>query len=397
MAEIRRIIHLDLDAFFCAVEEKFNPDLKGKAFAVGGRPDKRGVVASCSYPARKYGVHSAMPMAQAVRICPDLMVVSSSYHSYSAESKVVMEYLQNISSLIEQISIDEAFLDITASNASTNQIASQIQDKIRYEFSLPNSIGAASNKLVAKIANDYGKKNAKQPSPPNAITIVPAGEEAEFLAPLPVKMLWGVGPKTAEKLADLQIYTIGDIAAVPDHELGAKFGKHGWDLARRARGIDDRPVETVREIKSVSQEITFVEDIADPKRLHEVLSRLSTKVGGRLIKKNLHGRTIKIKLRYDDFTTLTRQTSLSKPTNDEKLIAVKSIELFNQTWQRGRKVRLLGVGISGLDDGQQQLGLWDRNWQHETAVHDALSQIRKRYGDQAIPQRFDHSGRKQRY
>jgi DNA polymerase-4 len=384
MDEIRRILHLDLDAFFCAVEEKFKPDLKGKAFAVGGRPDKRGVVASCSYPARKYGVHSAMPMAQAVRICPELIVVSSSYHSYSAESRVVMDYLRTISPLLEQISIDEAFLDITALDGATQDVASRIQDKIRHEFGLPNSIGAARNKLVAKIANDYGKKNAGHSGPPNAITIVPPGEEAGFLAPLPVKMLWGVGPKTAEKLAALGIHRIGDIAALPERELGEKFGKHGWDLARRARGIDERPIETEHDVKSISQETTFPEDIADPKKLHEVLTRLATKVAGRLEKNDLCGRTIKIKLRYEDFTTLTRQTSLSKPTNDAELIAARAIGLFDQTWEKRRRVRLLGVGVSGLDDGQKQLGLWDRDWQHETAVHDTLNQIRKRFGSAAI-------------
>ncbi len=325
-----------------------------------------------------------MPMAQAVRLCPDLIIVSSRHYSYGEESKIVMKYLRSISTVFQQISVDEAFVDITNLEKPTDKIAAEIQDKIRSDYGLPNSIGAASNKLVAKIANDYGKKNASFEGPPNAITIVPPGKEAEFLAPLPVKMLWGVGPKTSEKLAKMGIHTIGDLVSIPDQELGERFGKHGWDLARRARGIDDRPVETHHDVKSVSQETTFAEDISNQYELHNVLSRLSSKVAKRLVRKDLSGKTIKIKLRYADFTTLTRQTSLSLPTNDEKIITENAIELFNHTWEKARKVRLLGVGVSGLDSGIQQLGLWDRNWRKESHVFDTVSQIQKRFGKDSI-------------
>jgi DNA polymerase-4 len=208
----RKILHLDLDAFFCAVEEQRNPDLAGKPFAVGGRPEERGVVASCSYPARLYGVHSAMPMARARRLCPGLMIISSRHSVYSQVSRQVMERLHRLSPLVEQVSIDEAFLDVSDLLDTGEEIARRLQQEIKAELSLPCSIGIASNKLVAKIANDVGKAANRSGKPPNAITNIPVGQEAEFLAPLPVERLWGVGPKTAERLFRIGIRLIGDLA-----------------------------------------------------------------------------------------------------------------------------------------------------------------------------------------
>src|SRR5512146_795002 len=213
------ILHLDLDAFFCAVEETRNPELVGKAFAVGGKPDERGVVASCSYAARRYGIRSAMPMARAIRLCPGLLILPGRHRIYREVSRQVMERLRAVTPIMEQISIDEAFLDISAIAQSPNNVAHQLQDQIRDELRLPCSIGIASSKMVAKMATEVGKKSARGAGPPFALTIVPAGEEAAFLAPLPADMLWGVGPKTGERLTEIGIHTVGDIARWPEGEL----------------------------------------------------------------------------------------------------------------------------------------------------------------------------------
>src|SRR5512142_655105 len=234
----RTILHIDLDAFYCAVEETRNPDLRGKAFAVGGRPDERGVVASCSYAARRFGIRSAMPMARAVRLCAGLLIVPGRHRLYSEMSREVMKRLKAITPEIEQISIDEAFLDISGLSEPPEQLARRLQAQIRDELGLPSSIGIASNKLVAKIATEVGKKSGKGDGPPFGLTIVPPGEEAAFLAPLPADMLWGVGPKTSARLTELGIRTIGDLARWPEGDLIRLFGENGRDLARHARGED---------------------------------------------------------------------------------------------------------------------------------------------------------------
>ena len=260
----RTILHIDLDAFYCAVEETHNPELRGKAFAVGGKPQERGVVASCSYAARRMGVRSAMPMGKALRLCPGLIIVSSRHHLYSEVSEQVMQRLHDLTSLVEQISIDEAFLDISDIHEEAELVARKLQSRIRDELQLPCSIGIATNKLVAKIATEVGKslalreiKAKGEAKPPNAVTVVPFGEEATFLSPLPAEMLWGVGPKTSARLTELGMYTIGDIAKWPENELIRMFGENGRDLARHSKGSDDRPIITEHETKSISQEITY--------------------------------------------------------------------------------------------------------------------------------------------
>src|SRR6266536_1734167 len=261
----RIILHLDLDAFFCAVEEQRDPALRGRPFAVGGRPDSRGVVTSASYMARKFGVHSAMPMAQAARLCPDLRVVPPNFAAYRAASQQVMARLD------EQISINEAFLDVTALDEPGDILAAQLQTTIRDELALSCSLGVATNKLVAKVATDVGKSLVRSGKMPQAICVVPPGDEATFLAPLPATALWGVGPKTAEKLAELGMHTIGDIAAWPAADLARRFGQHGDDLVRRACGIDTRPIVTERATKSISQETTFARDVTDRAKLERTL------------------------------------------------------------------------------------------------------------------------------
>lgn len=390
---IRKILHLDLDAFFCAVEEQRNPRLRGRPFAVGGRPDQRGVVSSANYPARKFGVRSAMPMAQALRLCPDLIVVQQRHGVYGDVSQRVMAKLAVVTPLVEQLSIDEAFLDVTDRSTSAESIARQVQASINRELDLPCSLGVASNKLVAKIANNVGKASARGDSPPNAIMVVPPGQEAAFLAPLPTRELWGVGARTAERLAELGMHTIGDIAHHPVEDLIARFGKHGTDMARRARGIDDRPVTTERVRKSVSQERTFARDIHDRQQLEGVLRQLAHQVAGMLAARGLAGGTVKLKLRWPDFTTLTRQTSFEQPTADGDLIADAALRLFHGEWRPGKAVRLLGVGVAGLQSEARQLSLLD--WQpappaspRQQQLDATLKQLRARFGDDAV-QRAD--------
>jgi DNA polymerase-4 len=380
----RVILHLDLDAFFCAVEEIKDPGLRGKAFAVGGSPSGRGVVTSCSYPARKMGVRSAMPAAKALQLCPNLILVSRNHRDYGRYSKLVMERLTQYTDQVEQISIDEAFLDITDLGPSPRAIGTELQKTILDELNLPNSVGIASNKLLAKIANDVGKKAHMGQGPPNAITIVPAGEERSFLAPLPVDMLSGVGPKTRERLEIFNIRTIGDLAEYPDVELAEKFGKHGYDLSRRAKGIDKRGIVTERGIKSVSNERTFGEDLGRKSEVMKHINRLADQVSKRLNKKDLRGKTIQIKLRWSDFTTLTRQTTLPQTTNEYKVIQKIAEELLNQVWQEGRKVRLIGVGVHNLDTDAHQLGLWDTDYQRNIKLQETLKNIKGKYGDNVI-------------
>lgn len=391
----RKIIHLDLDAFFCAVEERRRSELRGRALAVGGSPQQRGVVSSCSYTARQKGVRSAMPMARALRLCPELVIIDPDHKAYSEASHQVMERLRQVTPLLEQISIDEAFLDVSDLPEAPELIARRLQAQIWAELSLPCSLGIAANKLVAKIATDKGKADVLKESqytggPPNAITIVPPGQEAAFLAPLPAIALWGIGPKTAARLAEAGIHTIGDLAGCSEAELVKRFGKNGFEIARHARGIDDRPVETSHEIKSVSREVTFARDVVDPKILNRTLRELVEDVGNSLRKEDLSGATVKLKLRWADFTTLTRQVTLPKPTNLDDTIYTAASELFNNTWQPPQPVRLIGVGVSGFGKAAQQLSLWDANPENQirqqktSRLQKAMDELHEKYGDSIL-------------
>jgi len=348
----RAIAHLDLDAFYAAVEVLENPDLTGKPVLIGGRPGERGVVATASYPARAFGVHSAMPMARALALCPQAIVLPTRHSLYREYSRRVMAILHETSPLVEQISIDEAYLELTeqvAAWADAVAAARELQRRVRDEVGLSASLGVATNKLVAKVASDRDK--------PGGLTVVPPGEEAAFLAPLPVRVLWGVGPVTAEKLAAMDVTTVGELAQRAEEELCARFGKHGADMARRARGVDERPVVTEHERKSVSQERTFAHDLRDARALHRQLWRLSQGLARRLQRAEVAAGTVAIKLRYADFTTLTRQMSLAVPTDDERTIYRAARTLLRRTWQRGQPVRLLGVAGQDLSPPTGQLRL----------------------------------------
>lgn len=387
----RIILHLDLDAFYCAVEETRNPELRGKAFAVGGKPDERGVVASCSYAARKLGVRSAMPMSTALRLSPGLIIVPGHHRIYSEVSKQVMDILHAQTGFVEQISIDEAFLDISDIQDNPERLARGLQARIRDELQLPCSIGIASNKLVAKIATEVGKALALKrikaqglAEPPNAVTVVGLGEEAAFLNPLPADMLWGVGPKTSARLTELGIHTIGDIAKWPESEMLRLFGENGRELSRHAKGIDDRPIETERETKSISQENTFSRDVRDDKLLQKTLREMSAEVAKQLRKNNLAGKTIKLKIRWPDFTTLTRQITLNNPTDQENEIAEAVLGLMKAVRKPNQAVRLIGVGVSGLGAPIRQLGLWDVNSEKSRKLQDAMDTLQEKYGKDVI-------------
>ncbi len=380
----RKVIHLDLDAFFCSVEELRRPELRGKPFAVGGRPETRGVIASCSYAARMCGVHSAMPTSRALRLCPELILISGEHGHYSEYSRKVMAILGRYSGLIEQVSIDEAFLDVSDLARPGVEIARDIQQAIRQELDLPCSLGIASNKLVAKIATDAGKAGHRGITPPCAILEVPAGGEADFLAPMPVQALWGVGPKTAARLKSLGIHTIGDLARDPEQKLVKLFGKYGHDISRHARGVDNSPIEPEHDIKSISQETTFDRDIADAVKLHQVLRNQSEKVAFRLRSKNLTATTVRIKVRWPDFSTQSRQLTLPQATNQDTVITHGALTLFDSLWDGKIKVRLIGVGVSGLQPEIWQPSLWDTPNDKERRLLAAMDELKDRYGRKIV-------------
>jgi DNA polymerase-4 len=332
-----------------------------------------------------------MPMITARRLCPDLIVIPANFEAYGDYSRQVMALLHDLTPLVEQLSIDEAFLDVTGIRKGGYTIARELQLTIRNECNLPCSLGVATNKLVAKIANNQGKARHNKPEPPCAIEVVPPGEEASYLAPLPIRELWGVGAKTAEQLHQLNISTIGDIARQSRQMMMYHFGKHGFDMWRRAQGLDNRPVETDQEAKSYSKETTFSEDTADEDKLRRVLRRLSEQVGRRLRKADLRGSTVKIKLRWSDFTTITRQVTLSNATDNDHVINRTAQRLFSENWSAGKPVRLIGVGVSNLEDGVQQLQLWESDEKKRSRkIQHLMDDLRERFGDSALQRGADY-------
>lgn len=376
MTKPRTILHVDLDAFFCSVEELDDPGLRGRPFVVAGDPKGRGVVSSASYASRPFGVRSAMPTAQALRLCPELKVVRPRHARYAHLSDQVMSLLREAAPAVEPISIDEAFLDVSDDRRGGQSAAEALRAEITSQFSLPTSWGVATNKLVAKIATEVGK--------PGGLVVVPPGEETSFLAPLPVEMLWGVGPRARERLQSEGIRTIADLARRDDAWMAAHFGRYGIELAARARGEDDRPVVESHEARSMSSETTFAQDVADPAELRRTLRALSESVGGRLREDGVAGRTVRLKLRWPDFKTITRQIGLEQPTDQDGEIDRSVLGLFEKAWTPGRAVRLLGVGVSQLGPKLRQLSLFDSQWQADERLLAAIDSIRRRYGAGAV-------------
>ncbi|NMC30037.1 MAG: DNA polymerase IV [Pelolinea sp.] len=380
----RKILHIDLDAFFCSVEELLDPALKGTAFAVGGSPDSRGVVSSCSYAARNLGVHSAIPVKTALLKVPDLKIIRGHYEKYQSYSNQVMGILCDTTPLVEQISIDEAFIDVTDMPQKGIEIAKTLQKRILRETGLPCSIGVASNKLVAKIATNIAKSSYRGNQTPCAILKVEAGQEAQFLAPLPIKELWGIGKKSVPQFQKMGYATIGDLASAPDTLLKKQVGNMAVSLKMRAAGKDDRPVGNEEEIKSISNETTFGIDIDDQEKIEQTLRLLSEKVAYRLRRQGISGKTVRLKIRWPDFETHTRQLSLAQPTNHDTVIFRSILHLLHEIWKPGMKVRLLGVAVATLTTTVQQLSILDTHYQKEDHLLQAMDDIKERYGKKMI-------------
>jgi DNA polymerase IV len=377
MPKPRVIIHMDLDAFFCSVEELLDPSLKGTAFAVGALAETRGVISTASYAARKFGVHSALPTARALRLCPQLVLLRGHYHLYHEYSERVMAILADVTPDLEPLSMDEAFMDCTGDLLSGEEIGARLKRRIREETGLPCSIGIATNKLVAKIATERAK--------PDGILVIPPGKESAFLAPLPVRDLWGVGPKTQARLEALHILTIGDLTAYPTAELVRLYGQSGSELADRARGIDDSPVEAGDEAKSISQETTFAKDVSDTATLRRTVREQADSVAASLRSEGLCARTVRLKVRWPPFITITRQTSLAQPTSLSEEIFRAGWKLLEGEWHPGKPVRLIGVGVSKFEEDVQQLELFpDAGKKNARRLEDTIDSIRNRFGKQAV-------------
>ncbi|UCG25456.1 MAG: DNA polymerase IV [Chloroflexota bacterium] len=338
----RAILHLDMDAFFVNVHLLEHPEDIGLPLAVGGRPDSRGVIASASYEARKFGVRSAMPSSRAIRLCPQLKIVGRDWSDIKTASKAVMAILGAYGN-VERMSVDEAFVDLSEA-PDPEALAETIRRRVKAETRLPASVGLATSKLVAKVASDYDK--------PEGCTIVSPGQEAAFLAPQPVRVILGIGPRTAKRLENqLNIRTCGELASHDTDDLVAKFGRHAKSLQRRAMGIDRRAVHAERRHpKSVSQEWTFSQDVNDPEVLQEQLRKQSASVARSLRRRNLVAHTVRVKFRWANFTTFTRQKSLEVGIDDEEKIYHVALAIWRENWPPGQRMRLLGVGVSSLEE-----------------------------------------------
>ncbi len=379
MPDPRAILHVDMDAFFASVEQRDNPDLRGKPVLVGGR-GPRGVVAAASYEARTYGCHSAQPTAVALRLCPSAIVVSGRHSDYKAVSRQVFAILERFSPAIQPISIDEAFLDITGSLklfGSPVHIAQEIRRLVKEETHLTCSVGVAPNKFLAKLASDMDK--------PDGLTVIDPERIQETLDPLPVTKLWGVGPSAERSLARLGIRTVRDLRSMPIDTLRARMGDHGVHLHTLARGIDDRPVRIDREAKSISHEHTFPVDLDNPEEVRALIARQAQDVAMRLRKHHRFARTVTIKVRFGNFETITRSHTLDQQTDETRTIHDAARSLFD-TWARAfQPVRLIGVAVSQLTDAPATPGLFDTNdHEKERAVDRIADTIADKFGKDAI-------------
>jgi DNA polymerase-4 len=375
----RRILHIDLDAFFVSVEQAHAPNLRGKPVVVGGQPDRRGVVASASYEARVFGIRSGMPLSQAYRLCPQATFLQGSFSAYRDASEKFMMILANFSPCLEPAGLDEAYLDITGCEifGTPKQLASSIKEQVKRELKLIASVGIAGCKVVAKIASDAGK--------PDGLVEVAAGHEREFLAPLPVASLPGVGRKTEQSLKMMGIKTIGQLAALPQDIVKNRLGNYGLMLHRHASGMDDREVETPGQAKSISRETTFAEDTSDGVFLQAMLRYLCERVGAELRQETKHARTITLKLRHSDFETITRSLSAKESIDADELIFAAAVKMLEQALSRNTKpVRLIGIGVSNFVGYGKQLNLLDPGPQRLGLLDKAIDRIRNKYGFTAI-------------
>lgn len=381
----RTIFHVDMDAFFVSVEELSNPSLKGKAVVVGGQRDERGVVSAASYEARKFGVHSAMPLRTAAKQCPHAIFVDGHPDLYREYSQKAKEVLHDFSPAVEMASIDEAYLDMSGTERLHGPpllSAHKLHQHMKDRTGLNCSIGIGSSRLMAKISSDKAK--------PNGVLYVLAGQEQSFLAPLDVGKIPGVGKVTKARLNQIGIIYIGDLLKVEEQILEENFGKWGPSLAGKARGEDagawfEGDVGEEWEAKSISHEHTFDRDTADRGKLEPTLAHLCEKVGRRLREQNFSARTLQLKLRYSDFSTITRAHSLSTPTQMDTEIFSAIEKLFHHNWNQGRSIRLLGVHASNFEDKPGQMNLLEgekmQKWARALSASDRL---RDKYGDSAV-------------
>lgn len=374
-------MHVDLDAFYASVEQLRRPELRGKPVVVGGtgEPGERGVVAAASYEVRPFGVRSAMPLSRARRLCPTATFVPCDFPAYREASRAVFGVLDHYAPVIEPLALDEAYLDLTGQEAlmgPPSAVAQRLRDEVKRGCGLDISIGVASCKLVAKVASDLRK--------PRGLVVVPAGEEATFLATLPLQKLPGCGPATVTRLARVGVRTIGELAALPDPLLGELFGRYGRQLGAHARGIDPSPVLPPGEPKSISREVTFDRDLRDPVRLRAMALGLLQDVSQSLRAHRLAARTVVLKIRYQPFDTQSRQATLATASDRDDDLSRALTELLDTQVDRSRAVRLIGAGVSNLEAGATQLSLLETRPSSRARLDAQLDTLRARFGDRVI-------------
>ncbi len=373
-------MHIDLDAFFVSVEQVMNPELNGKPVVVGGKPDRRGVVAAASYEARAYGLHSGMPLVTASRLCPQAIFIEGSFRRYRDVSRRFMAVLAEFSPYLEPLGLDEAYLDVSgfeSLHGSLRQMALKIKQRVRDELGINASIGIAGSKVVAKVASDLSK--------PDGLLEVPPGEERSFLSRLPVNRLPGIGKKNEQILRRLGIGTIGQLAALPLSVLKIRFGAYGEILHHHANGIDDRPVSPPGEARSISRETTFAQDTRNATLLKATLRYLGERVGSDLRRRGKQAKCVTIKLRYADFTTITRQQTLNRPAvTDQSIFDTGSKLLAKELSREKQPVRLIGIGVSHLGETAHQPDMLDPSAQRQARINTVIDRIRNRYGFTAI-------------
>jgi len=344
----RKIIHIDMDAFYASVEQRDNQEYQGKPIAVGGQPKGRGVVATASYEARKFGVRSAMPSKQAFQLCPDIIFVTPRFDVYKKVSNQVREIFHRYTDLIEPLSLDEAYLDVTNDKQNIGfaiEIAKQIKQAIKEELNLTASAGISTNKFVAKIASDINK--------PDGLTFIGPSSIESFIEKLPVERFYGVGKVTADRMKKMNLHTGADLKKLSEHEMIQHFGKVGRFYYKIVRGIDDRQVEPHQKTKSIGAEDTFAYDLASIDEMNTELDKIAKTVYNRLEKHQLRGRTITLKIKYSDFKQITRSRSFAKSINDLNTISITAKELLSSTDLAGKKIRLLGITMSNFNESKQ--------------------------------------------
>ncbi len=382
----RKIIHVDMDAFYASIEERENPELKGKPVIVGGTVEGRGVVSAANYEARKYGLHSAMPMVRAVRLCPQVIRLRSNMQLYAEVSRQIREIFFRYTPVVQPLALDEAFLDVTSSEklfGSAEKVGMQIKQAIKDELKLVASVGVAPNKFVAKIASDVNK--------PNGFVVVEQNNIQSFLDPLPVSRLWGAGKATVAVFDRMGIRSIAQLRHQPVDWLVSRFGKFGEHLWQLANGIDERDVVVDSQAKSISNETTFSQDIANRDVLEATLLHLTEQVAWRLRKAGLKGRTVQVKLRYPDFRLITRAHTMVESTDNTNILWSVTRDLLHRNWQGRPAIRLVGMGVSGLqseNDQPQQADLFAKQNARLSALDRISDNINARFGPSTL-----HRGR----